>query len=255
MILFVFEGKEREPRLFDTIQRLFFPKENTTIVCSFGNNIYELYRELSALDGAGDLVSLLQKRYEGAPVNPFKQIENSSDFSEIYLFFDYDFHNSNLSLEQINGQLSEMLQMFDDETENGKLYINYPMIESIRYTKKLPDMDFYLYSVSRVQCANFKKLAADFSDYASLDFILLDDRKEPTEKKLESLRANWEYLKAQNVCKANYLCHDYNNLLVHKSDISQPLIFKSQWQKYVSRESCEVSILNAFPLFLYEYFK
>ena len=118
MILFVFEGKEREPRLFDTIQRLFFHKENTTIVCSFGNNIYELYRELSALDGAGDLVSLLQKRYEGAPDNPFKQIENSSDFSEIYLFFDYDFHNSNLSLEQINGQLSEMLQMFDDETES-----------------------------------------------------------------------------------------------------------------------------------------
>ena len=98
------------------------------------------------------------------------------------------------------------------------------MIESIRYTKKLPDKDYFLYSVSREQCTNFKKLAADFSDYASLDFILLDDRKEPTEKKLESLRANWEYLKAQNVCKANYLCHDYNNL-------------------------------NAFPLFLYEYFK
>ena len=93
MILFVFEGKEREPRLFDTIQRLFFPKENTTIVCSFGNNIYELYRELSALDGAGDLVSLLQKRYEGALDNPFSDVGNASDFSEIYLFFDYDFHN------------------------------------------------------------------------------------------------------------------------------------------------------------------
>jgi hypothetical protein len=255
MILFVFEGKEREPRLFDTIQRLFFPKENTTIVCSFGNNNYELYRELSALDGAGDLVFLLQKRYEGALDNPFRDVGNASDFSEIYLFFDYDFHNGNLSLEQMNGQLAEMLSLFDDETDNGKLYINYPMIESIRYTKRLPDMDFYQYSVSREQCRNFKKLAADFSDYASLDFILLDDRKAPTEKKLESLKSNWEYLKAQNVCKANYLCHDCNALPEHKCDVSQNRIFEAQLKKYVAKETCEVAVLNAFPLFLYEYFK
>ena len=59
----------------------------------------------------------------------------NSDISEIFLFFDYDFLNSQLSLDEINRRVEEMLTLFDDETDNGKLYINYPMIESIRYTR------------------------------------------------------------------------------------------------------------------------
>ena len=47
----------------------------------------------------------------------------------------YDFQNSQLSLDEINRRVEEMLKLFDDETDNGKLYINYPMIESIRYTR------------------------------------------------------------------------------------------------------------------------
>lgn len=47
MILFVFEGAKREPELFRTIEILFF-KDKQNIVCSFGNNIYELYNELKS---------------------------------------------------------------------------------------------------------------------------------------------------------------------------------------------------------------
>lgn len=43
MILFVFEGEKREPELFRAIEKLFF-KGSQHIVCSFGNNIYELYQ-------------------------------------------------------------------------------------------------------------------------------------------------------------------------------------------------------------------
>lgn len=255
MILFVFEGKDREPRLFDTLQKLFFPKDNEHIVCSFGNNIYQLYQELADLDGAGDLVSLLQKKYEGRPDNPLQDVNLSVDISEIYLFFDYDFQNKNLRLDEINGQLRDMLMMFNNETENGKLYINYPMIESIRYTKTLPDADFFKYVVSREESKRFKKLAADFSAYSSLDFILLDSRKEPSIAKMESLRTNWEHLKEQNICKANYICHAKNALPTHKAEIAQSIIFEAQLRNYVSKDECKVAILNAFPLFLYEYFK
>lgn len=137
MILFVLEGKKREPYLCNVIQSLFFPEENESIICSFGNNIYELYKELCEYGGDGDIVSLLMEKFSGKEDNPFKNIDRSSDFSEIYLFFDYDFHNINLPLKELDKQIREMLDMFDDETENGKLYINYPMIESIRYTKEL----------------------------------------------------------------------------------------------------------------------
>ena len=257
MILFVFEGEYREPELFATIQKMFFPKDNERIAYSFGNNIYELYNELSKLDDAGDLVSLLQERCSGQADNPFEGL-NSSDFSEIYLFFDYDFQNKNLELSEINRQLKEMLSIFNDETEYGKLYINYPMIESIRYTKELPDDKYYEYVVSRAECSSFRRLAADFSAYSSLDFILIDPRKELSElseKKLRSLRDNWENLKVQNVNKANFICHSKNEKPNKKEEVSQMLIFESQLQKHVNKEQSEVAILNAFPLFLYEYFK
>ncbi len=55
MILFVFEGEKREPALFKAIERLFF-KDGQHIVCSFGNNIYELYQRMTALDGSGTKV-------------------------------------------------------------------------------------------------------------------------------------------------------------------------------------------------------
>ena len=170
MILFVFEGKEREPQLYRAIESLFFPKETDAIVCSFENNIYELYRQIVQLGESADIVSVLREQLDGREDNPLKDITASSAFAEIYLFFDYDLYHR-LPLDEINRRLREMLVMFDDETTNGKLYINYPMIESIRHTKELPDADYYLYTIPKEQCGDFKRIAHDFSHYGSLDFL------------------------------------------------------------------------------------
>lgn len=254
MILFVFEGKKREPDLFRSLQKLFFPRENEQIVCSFGNNLYQLYKDLKEYGDDGDVVSVLMEKFEGEENNPFSGVERSSDFSEIFLFFDYDFHNANLPLEEINKQVREMLSVFNDETDKGKLYINYPMIESIRYTKELPDLFYYTYIIEREQCGCFKGLAADFSFYRSLDFIQIDKRKIPSEEEMEKLKNNWMYLKEQNVSKANYICSGVNSIPLCKDVISQDKIFDKQLEKYVWQNPCRVSVLNAFPLFLYEYF-
>ena len=76
MILFVFEGNKREPELFRAIEKLFF-KDSQHIVCSFGNNIYELYQRLKDLDDSGDIVSLLRERYDGRPDSPFSEESKS----------------------------------------------------------------------------------------------------------------------------------------------------------------------------------
>lgn len=255
MILFVFEGKRREPDIYRTLEFLFFPK-GQTIVCSFGNNIYELYRQLKALDGGGDIVSILREKYRDSPESPFGPDSKSSDFSEIFLFFDYDFQNRNLTMEQMNRQLSEMLEHFDDETENGKLYVNYPMIEAIRYTKELPDDHFFEYTVSRTSCRDqgFKDLVQQFSAYGSLDFIVLNLRRVPDRKKIDIVKENWSYLESQNVVKANYICNNALSMPLTKESISQDKIFDAQISKYIEPHS-EVSILSAFPLFNYDYFK
>ena len=158
MILFVFEGSNREPYVYKTIERLYFPKKNDNIICSFGNNIYDLYSEMMKYGGDGDIVSIMRERLSESGDSTLHNIR-STDISEVYLFFDYDFQNSQFSLEEINQRVDVMLKMFDDETGNGKLYINYPMVESIRYTKELPDEEYRHYTVSRALCHDFKRLA------------------------------------------------------------------------------------------------
>lgn len=253
MILCVFEGAEREPRLFRTLKYLFFG-ESEVIVCSFGNNIYELYRQLQELGGDGDIVAILREN------NADGLLEDVllSDFSEIYLFFDYDFQNTNLSLDEMNERLKEMLDLFNDETNNGKLFVSYPMVESLLYTKKLPDEHFVEYTVSRSDCMghSFKDLARSFSFYGSFDFIELPDSRhhQLKKKEIEKVRANWVHIINQHTNKANYITSQSNSMPVNKEYVSQQRIFESQCLKYLCDEE-RIAILNGFPLFLFEYFK
>ena len=156
----------------------------------------------------------------------------------------------------MNAQIEELLETFDDETDNGKLYINYPMIEAIRYTKRLPDLAFSSYVVSREDCYGdgFKAMSQEFSDYGSLDFIVLDFRKELTKERYMQVKDNWEMLKMQHASKANYLCNHSEGVPVDKDSISQKRLFQAQLSQYIL-PSDEVSIICAIPLFQFDYFK
>ena len=253
MILFIFEGDDREPRLYKTLERLYFPKKNDNIICSFGNNIYDLYNEMAEYEGDGDIVSVMRERLADRGDKTLDTIR-SSEISEIFLFFDYDFQHSQLSLEEINRRVEEMLVLFNDETGNGKLYINYPMIESIRYTKELPDAEYVHYVVSRDECRNFKFLAYQFSAYESLDYILFQEDEKPVKEKYLKIKDNWEYLKEMNVCKANFLVTNQYAFPTEKTVVNQHAIFDCQKRIYVEPLEC-VSVLNSFPIFIYEYMK
>ena len=86
MILFVFEGERSEPRLFRTIEQLYFRGEDV-ILCSYGNDIYELYREMRSLGDGADIVAVLKnKGKEG-----LEEVARVSDFSEVYLFLTMTF--------------------------------------------------------------------------------------------------------------------------------------------------------------------
>ena len=55
-----------------------------------------------------------------------------------------------------------------------------------------------------------------------------------------------------NVSKANYICNNKNE--VPDEVNSQVEIFDNQLAKYVETEECKVAILNAFPIFMFNYF-
>ncbi|MBQ7750019.1 MAG: hypothetical protein IJR77_02210 [Bacteroidales bacterium] len=252
MILFVFEGVEREPRVFRTLERLFFG-QGERIICSFGNNIYELYRQIQEFEGDGDIVSILRENRADLPDGV-----KTSDFSEIYLFFDYDFQNENLTLEEMNQRLREMLAVFNDETDNGKLYVSYPMVESLYYTKVLPDEHFVEYTVSRSDCMErpFKELAKEFSYYGSMDFIELPDagHHKPGKREYARVKQNWIWLVRQHTAKACFICTGRIAVPEDKEDVAQLRIFEGQCGKYLCGGE-RIAVLNGFPLFLFEYFK
>lgn len=252
MILFVFEGEEREPGLFRTLERLFFKKQDY-IICSFGNNIYELYQQMQSYGADGEFVDVL-KEYLAKKGDETLSGIRSSQISEVFLFFDYDFQNSQLPLEEMNKRLELMFEMFNEETGNGKLYINYPMVESIRYTKELPDDNYVNYIVSRSECRNFKRLANEFCRYENLDYIILKPQEKPGKERYTFVKDNWNSLVDMNVRKANFMVTGHHVMPSDKLVIGQRQVFDAQLENYV-RVNESVAILNSFPLFLFEYLR
>ena len=131
--LFLVEGEDRDPRILDyMIKSMFKGKFNTKVITIPAyKNLYMLYNTLSAVDGfALDVVEVIREQIDGAK-DVLEGIERQ-DIDEIFLFFDYDIHQTNLpkGVDPID-VLEKMLCYFDNETENGKLYISYPMIEAV----------------------------------------------------------------------------------------------------------------------------
>ena len=79
-----------------------------------------------------DLPFVISKKQGIAPLR-YKE-----DFTNIILVFDYEHHDTHFSEDKI----SRMQKCFMDSTDMGKLYINYPMIESYQHLRSLPDEEY-----------------------------------------------------------------------------------------------------------------
>ena len=127
--LFVFEGVRAESKYVDALEQNFLGKR-ISVRCVYDAEIYQLYKVLKE-EPDFDLVELLKERNkENAEL--LRDYTRDS-FAYIYLFFDYDAHSTLADDEKIE----EMLDFFDNETENGMLYISYPMLEAIRHYKDM----------------------------------------------------------------------------------------------------------------------
>lgn len=89
-----------------------------------------LWNQLKSDDFETDIIEVVRESNEQSK----KALKGLSreDFSEVYLLFDYDPHQRNTERDLTEDIVQQMLESFDNETENGKLYISYPMIEALR---------------------------------------------------------------------------------------------------------------------------
>ena len=135
-IAIIVEGEKFEKQIVKSINRNFFAQDNrikyTIIPLPMAANLYILWKEISN-DEFLDIIEIVREKSSNAKV--LEGLDRAS-FSEVYLFFDYDCHQNNLSTyDDPDSILIKMLETFDNETENGKLYISYPMAEAIRDCK------------------------------------------------------------------------------------------------------------------------
>ena len=121
-IVIISEGEKTEKRIINNLQREFEGLNNKIIFLSYKTNIYELFKEIVE-DEYIDIIGLLKERQIKANEvrEDVRSIDvsniNRDDTSQIYLFFDYDGHDPEYS----NEKIIQMIKIFNNETENGKL--------------------------------------------------------------------------------------------------------------------------------------
>lgn len=139
--LLVVEGKHEKDELFWLIFKC-FPEMNIDIndVWIYGTNIYKLYEDIVkeyGNDWAKDEMDVDLPFVISKKEHP-ETIYYRNDFTNIILVFDYERHDPAFSEEKI----LEMQHCFEDSTDMGKLYLNYPMIESYLHLKSIPDEEY-----------------------------------------------------------------------------------------------------------------
>lgn len=226
-VLFIFEGQKLEKAITDNLTK-FFVNENTIITCAYCTTIYKMYAEISKDEDLDTFNLVKEIEINKEKLKDFKR----SDFAQIYMFFDYDGHATNASDKKIN----ELLIFFNEETEKGKLYISYPMVEALKHIE-----NFDTFEGLKVPCKRD-----------------IDYKKIVRQKGLESLKQiihydiqKWKELIIVHLKKMNQIVS--NTYVFPNEVIDQLVIFENQLEKYINKDQT-VAVLSTFPVFLHDYY-
>lgn len=246
--LFIFEGARTENKFVEKLEVNFLEKIHA-IKCVYDAEIYQLYRAIKKEDKFFfDVVDMLKERsIENAEI---LKDYNRNSFAYIYLFFDYDAHSTLAD----DNKISEMLSYFNDETDNGMLYISYPMVEAIRHFKNMESFKDLTVKCKRRNCPYIDSCTKQ-----------IDCQKEPHYKQLAAIDSKpqlsnlnsytafiWKELITAHLSKANYLVNNVFSLPSYLID--QRTIFAKQLEKHINKVCPEVAVLSAFPLYVLDYY-
>ena len=222
-ILLIVEGEYTEPKILGSESHglLSLMGANYEIV-PFANPIYELY-EAYENGEYDDLVSYLRLE-KGLKIDSKTLSKNA--FSAIYLIFDYEPHYQKYSDEAIK----KLLKLFNNETELGKLYINYPMVEAYYHLESLPDIN---YNTRTVNLNNFN--GRSYKKQVNKCSCLKKNR-----------------ITKKDLCYI--IMHNYNKTKIitkAEKEIDHINILESQLK--LKKEKNEIYVLSTFPLLVIDY--
>lgn len=239
--VFIVEGENRDLRFIEALSRVFFSDSEESVIINIpsAGNIYMLYGVLKEDDFETDIIEVVREKI--AVAKDKLQGISRNDVTEVYLIYDADMHHTdkngrNLVTEEI---LNEMLSVFDNETENGKLYISYPMVEAIYDMKNGQCEPFSSCWIPIKDFAEYKTIAGTGNSVASRHFNKESEWHEVLQVFYWRLKC---LLEKDKISFADY-----------RKIVTPSLIFEKQYI-YVEKES-KVFVLSALPELLLDYFK
>ncbi len=242
-VLIVLEGEKPEENTLARLQRA-FPEEladlsEDLVKVIFKSNIYSLYSKLKDDDGFLDVVEILKEQY--ADDEELQNLDRDA-VSQVFLFFDLDIHGLAQPIEQSCEQLDELLNFFDNETENGKLFLSYPMVEVVNICDQsngLMPEDRKLFKICDCEEDGFKHFVNDLN------------RDSKTICRA-NCRENWLIICKANYEKAKWLMHLTSEELSSVLGQMQQVAILQHQQKLIKNDNV-IATLSAFPFFLLEY--
>ncbi|MCZ4294509.1 hypothetical protein [Vibrio sinaloensis] len=237
-ILCIFEGEKREVGYFESMKQHFFGGQSI-VHCCYGNDLYELEKILSD-DEDPESLDIFEVLKEHNQVTSNNAVNNNNDifnnfsrdsFNQVYLFFDFEYHDNNYSPEKIKSLVS----LFNEETELGKLFISYPMVEAVRDIPCYQTYHTYTVTLQDAKSSSYKASSAT----KSKDFV---NPKAITEQ-------NWIKLVNATAAKMNYVVHKN----VNKGQfVDQDEILGVQLSAIDL--NANMYVLSSYPMFLYNQF-
>lgn len=261
-VAFIYEGESTEYVIFQNLKKIFGTSRalrdtleiqlppSDIIDGSYLGNIYDLYKTIEAesdIDTIEVIKERIRKSKKAQTQKKYAEFLNTDrdEISEIYLFFDCDPHHDlgNVTIKEKLNRIKTMLDFFDNETEHGKLYISYPMIEAIKDLS----INYSCEEYCRLELCDCPKYKAIINERAQ-NFL------DPKNYTLET----WQHFIKHGACKSNCIIHsgnkyelpDYKTFI---TSITQTNILAKQSVGLLKAEP-EVFILSAIPLFLLEDF-
>lgn len=165
-ILLIVEGEKTEPVFFQHLMDVYGVEAEIVMI---GTSLYALYDRMKEYHFECDVRDVLKEiqkpNLDGTLLD--------QKFAFTYLVYDSDLQHT--PIEQRTDKppikaltfnnltkLKEMVRYFTNETDPaiGRLYINYPMMESFRFCNGFDDEDFIKARISIAQMHEFKKLAS-----------------------------------------------------------------------------------------------
>ena len=244
--LFIVEGQVAEKILVNSLVCHLGQLASLNVqIVSVSANIHMLYQKLKDNDFFLDIVQTISE-LEGISENEKLLLSTEGPYAYKYLVFDLDLHHYDIekadNIHKGLNEVEEMLSYFSDETDDcgGKLYINYPMIESYRDCRSFFDEDYANRIIEVNRCSQYKRIVGERGNSKNINSYAYDDFVD---------------LICMNLYKANWIInHEWKKqeYKQYKDSIRTNELFKKEKEAIIKDRI--IKVINTLLFFPVDYF-